>query len=52
MFYGCSDGVYQLFLIALVICGRLCLHEGAGVHQWNLEMHSFIKINYVQLLVC
>ena len=40
----------QLFQIALIVCGRLCLREGAGVHQWDLKMHNLISVNYVQLL--
>ena len=33
----------------MIICGRLCLAEGAGVHQWNLPMHNYIEVNYVLL---
>nr|AUW31341.1 putative ribosomal protein [Cladonia uncialis subsp. uncialis] len=40
-----------LFLIALLICGRLCLAEGAGVHQWNLPMHNYIGwLNIVEIV--
>lgn len=46
-----SDRVNQLFLIALLICGRMCVTEGAGVHQWNLPMHNYIGVLYVQFLV-
>ncbi|KAM0794380.1 hypothetical protein BDR22DRAFT_875971 [Usnea florida] len=35
-----------LLLIALLICSRFCLAEGAGVHQWNLPMHNYIGILY------
>lgn len=29
----------------------MCVTEGAGVHQWNLPMHNYIGVLYVQFLV-
>ena len=50
MRHGSSNMIDQLFHVALIVCGRLCLGEGAGVHQWDLKMHNSIGVNYVQLL--
>lgn len=36
----------------MLICGRMCLAEGAGVHQWNVPMHNYMRVLYVLLLVC
>lgn len=46
-----SDLFNQLFLIALIVVIRLCVAKGAGVHQWNLPMHSFIELCHVLPLV-
>ena len=46
-FYIPSDTINQLFLIMLIVVLRLCVARGAGVHQWNLPMHSYIALCHV-----
>lgn len=46
-----SDTFYQLFLISLIVVARLMVARGAGVHQWNLPMQSYIGLRYVSPLV-
>lgn len=31
----------------MFVCGRKCLAEGAGVHQWNLRVNDLIGVTYV-----
>ena len=47
-----ADISNQLLFIAMLICGRMCLAQGAGVHQWNLPLHNYIGVVYVLSLVC
>ena len=50
-FYNPSDTSNQLFLMVLIVLVRLCVARGAGVHQWDLPMDSYIALCFVSPLV-
>lgn len=35
----------------MIVCARICLGEGAGVHQWNVTVQSFIGVAFVRFLI-